>query len=79
MSEKYNTIWDKVSNDIKKEFDGKTVYNKFLKITIKCYGDEATHFHNTESPKMGSNHTYLAVIRLNCALKRWKLLSSSVF
>ena len=48
----------------------KTVYNKFLKITIKCYGDEATDFHNTESPKMGSNHTYLAVIRLNCALKR---------
>ena len=25
---KYNTIWDKVSANIKKEFDGKPVYNK---------------------------------------------------
>ena len=26
--EKYNTIWDKVSADIKKEFDSHPVYNK---------------------------------------------------
>ena len=26
--EKYNTIWDKVSADIKKEFGSKPVYNK---------------------------------------------------
>ena len=30
--EKYNTIWAKVSADIKKEFDSKPAYNKeFLK------------------------------------------------
>ena len=30
--EKYNTIWDKVSADIKKEFDSNPLYNKeFLK------------------------------------------------
>ena len=28
LLEKYNTIWDKVSADIKKEFDSKLVYNK---------------------------------------------------
>ena len=28
LLEKYNTIWDKVSADIKKEFDNKRVYNK---------------------------------------------------
>ena len=28
LLEKYNTIWDKVSVDIKKEFDRESVYNK---------------------------------------------------
>ena len=33
LLEKYNTIWDKVSADIKKEFDSKRVYKiSFLKI-----------------------------------------------
>ena len=27
LSEKYNTIWDKVSADVKKEFDSEIVYN----------------------------------------------------
>ena len=36
----YNTIWDKVSVDIKKEFDNKRVNNKeYLKIKIKSHGD----------------------------------------
>ena len=48
LLEKYNTIWDKVSTDIKKIFDGEPVYNKFLKVKIKFYGDEATYFHNKE-------------------------------
>ena len=28
LVEKYNTIWDKFSDDIKKEFDSELVYNK---------------------------------------------------
>ena len=36
LSEKYNTICDKVRIDIKKEFDSKPAYNKhFLKTKIK--------------------------------------------
>ena len=36
LLEKYNTIWDKVSADIKTEFDSEPVYNKnFLKTKIK--------------------------------------------
>ena len=36
LLEKYNTIWDKVSADIKKGFDSKAVHNKgFLKTEIK--------------------------------------------
>ena len=38
LLEKY-TIWDKVSVDIKKEFDSEPVYNKiFLKTKIKWHG-----------------------------------------
>ena len=41
LLEKYNTIWDKVTADIKKEFDSMPVYNKdFLKTKIKSHGDE---------------------------------------
>ena len=46
FSENYNTIWDKVSTDIKKEFDSKPAYNKtFLKTKIKSHGDEASVFY----------------------------------
>ena len=52
--EKYNTIWEKVSTDIRKEFDSETVYNKnILKTKIKSYIDEATDFHDKEMPKGG--------------------------
>ena len=47
LLEKYNTIWDKVSADIKKEFDSKPIYNKlFWKTKIKSHGDEVTDFYD---------------------------------
>ena len=30
LLEKYNTIWDKINTDIKKEFDSESVYNNFF-------------------------------------------------
>ena len=30
LLEKYNTIWDKASDDIKKEFDSEPAYNKII-------------------------------------------------
>ena len=49
LLEKYNTIWDKVSADIKKEFDNEPVYNKeYLKTKIKSHGDEVTDFYDKE-------------------------------
>ena len=70
LLEKYNTIWDKVSADIKKEFDSKPVYNKeFLKTKIKSHGDEVTDFYSYEIPKVDSNHIFLAVISLDSSLK----------
>ena len=42
-----NIIWDKVSADIKKEFDSEHVYNKeFFKTKIKSHSDEVTDFYD---------------------------------
>ena len=69
LLEKYNTIWDKVSADVKKEFDSKPFYNKiFLKTKIKCYGDEDTDFCNKKILKASSNQTCLTVITISSAL-----------
>ena len=43
LLEKYNTIWNKVSTDIKNEFDSKSVYHKeFLKTKTKFHHDKVT-------------------------------------
>ena len=63
LLEKYNTVWDKVSADIKEEFNSKPGYNKeFFKTKIKSHGDEVTDFYDKQIPKVDSDHTYLAVI-----------------
>ena len=50
LLEKYNTIWDKVSADIKKEFDSEPVYNKkYLKTKIKSYGNEVTDLYDKKN------------------------------
>ena len=65
---KYNIIWDKFSADIKKEFDSKSVDNKnFLKTKIKSH---VTNFYDKKIRKVDSNHTCLAVIILDSALKK---------
>ena len=71
LLEKYNTIWDKVSADIKKEFDREPVYNKnYLETKIKPHGGEVTHFYDKKFSKLDSNHTYLALISLDSTLKK---------
>ena len=73
LCEKFNTIRNKVSSDIKREFDSEPVYNQnFLKTKIKSYGDDVTDFYDKEIPKVNSNHTCLAVISLDSALKKMK-------
>ena len=77
---KYNTIWDKVSNDTKKEFDSQPVYTKeCLKTKIKSNANEATDFYNTTIPKADSNHTCLAALAWILLPKKMKLLSACVF
>ena len=71
LLEKHNTIWDKVSADIKKEFNSKPAYNKeFLKTKIKSHVDEVTDFYDKKIPKADSSHICLAVISLDSALTK---------
>ena len=71
LLEKYNTIWDKVRADIKKEFAREPVYNKnHLKTKIKSHGNKVADFHTKKIPKLDSNHTCLAVISLDSALEK---------
>ena len=80
LLEKYNTIWDKVSADIKKEFDRKSVYNKiFWKAKIKSHGNKVTDFYDKKFPKLDSNCTCLAVIGSDSALKKDDNYSPQVF
>ena len=41
-----------------------------MKTKIKSQGDEVADFRDKEIPKMGSNHTGLAVISSDSALKK---------
>ena len=70
---KYNAIWDKVSTNMKEEFNSDPVYNKtFVKTKTKSMGAAATAFHNKKIPKMDSNCTYVAVISLYSVFKKDK-------
>ena len=47
LLQKYNTIWDMVSTDMKKEFDSKPAYDEnYLKTEINSHGDKVTDFYN---------------------------------
>ena len=47
LLEKYDSIWDKFSADIKKEFDSEPGYNEqFLKTKIKSYGNDVADFYD---------------------------------
>ena len=64
LLEKFNKIWEKVRNSIKKEFDSEPVYNvKYVKSKIKFYkGKINTSFHSDKIPKEGSQCICLSVI-----------------
>ena len=73
---KYNDIWNKFSNNMKKEFDSEPIYiKKFVKTKIKPWSDEALNFDDKEMPEVGSNFICLAIILIDFVLKkRWKCL-----
>ena len=71
LLEKYNTVEDKVSADIKKEFDSEPVYDKnYLKTKKKCRGNDVTDFYDKSIPELDSNHTCSAVTNLDFAITK---------
>ena len=79
---KYNEIWRKVNNSIKKEFDSEAAYNeKYLKIKIEsCQGKIKKHFHSDKIQKQVSQCICLSVILIDSVYRTGKiLLSSSLF
>ena len=54
-----------------KVFDSEPVYNeKLLKTKTKYHCDKVKNFYNKKLPKRDSNHTCLAVLRLDSALNK---------
>ena len=55
LLEKFNEIWEKVKNSIKKEIDNEPLCNeKYLKTKIRSYnGKTNTNFHNNKMPNIG--------------------------
>ena len=74
LLEEYNSIWEKVKNSMKKEFDSEPVYKeKYLKAKIKSYnGKINTKFHNNEIPKGGPQFICLSVILINSVVRTGK-------
>ena len=56
----FEDVWDKVSADIKIEFDSEPVknYKTFLETKIKPHADEVTDFYEKEIAAMASNYTF---------------------
>ena len=70
LLEKYNKIWDIVSNSIKKGFDNDPVQKKkYLKTKAKSYeGKINTNFYNNRTPKEGSQ-CISVIMLINYAFK----------
>ena len=71
LLKKYNKIWEKVKNSIKKEFDSEPAYNeKYIKAKIKPYSRKTkTNFHNNKIPKEGSQCVCFPVILISCVFR----------
>ena len=69
LLEKYNKIWEKVKNSLKKEFD--PVYNeKNLRRKIKSYnGKINTNFHDNKISKDDSQYICLSVILIKSVFR----------
>ena len=76
-----NTIWEKVKNSLKKDFDSEPVYNeKYLKAKIKSYnGKISTNFHDNKIPKEGSQLICLSVILINSVFRTGQNYYPQVF
>ena len=81
MLQKYNKIWEKASNTIKKVFDSKLIDNEqYLKTKIKsCLGRIKKDLYGKDIPEEGSHAICLSVILVDSVFKNGKSYYSQVF
>ena len=81
LLEKYNEIWEKIKNSLKKEFDSKPVYNeKYLKAKTKSYnGKINTTFYDNKISKESSKFICLSVILVDSVFGTVKKYYSQAF
>ena len=71
LLEKYNEIWEKINNSLKKEFDSELECNeKYLKAKIKSNnGKINTSFRNNKIPKEDPQYVCLSVILMDSVFR----------
>ena len=70
---KYNKIWEKISNLMNIEFDSEPVYgdnDKYIKTKIKLYGDKTnTNFQVKKIRKENESYKCLSLIMLDSSIR----------
>ena len=57
LLQKYNDIWEKIKDSLKRELDSKPVYNKIQYLKLKFYNEKInTKFENNKIPKAVSKY-----------------------
>ena len=81
LLEKYNEIWKKVSNIIKKEFESNPACNeKYIKTKKRSDNENVnTNLHNNKMPKEGSQCICLSVILFDSVSNKVKTIYPQVF
>ena len=78
LLEKYNGVWNKVSNSIKE--DCESVFNKkILKTKIRSYGDEDTDCHSSKISDAGSDCICCSRISIDSVFKKDENYNLEVF
>ena len=79
--EKYNDIWKKIKDSLKRECDSKPVYNKiYIKAKVKSYnGNINTSFYNNKIRKADSQYICLSIILLDSVFRTGKNYYLQVF
>ena len=74
LLEKCNETWEKVKNNLKKEFDSASLYNeKYVKAKIKCCnGKISINFHDNKIPRESSQVICLSVILIDSVSRKGK-------
>ena len=81
LLEKYNDIWKKIKDSLKRECDSKPVYNKiYIKAKVKSYnGNINTSFYNNKIRKADSQYICLSIILLDSVFRTGKSYYLQVF